>query len=169
MQDQCIRLRETRTADLDFIVQAEQHVENKAYILGWSVERHREALRDPLWAHLLIERTMDSQPIGFAILIKHPQHECVEFRRIVVTVKGRGYGRAAVRMIKDLAFNEWGAHRLWLDVMEHNERARRLYESEGFTIEGKLRDCVKQGETFRSLVIMSILTHEYDTRGPVDA
>jgi RimJ/RimL family protein N-acetyltransferase len=169
MRDQSVRLREASARDLDFVVQAEQHLENRPYILGWSIEQHRAALRDPQIVHLLIEATPDNQPVGFAVLVRRPEHGCVEFRRIVVTEKGKGYGRAAVRMIKDLAFNEWRAHRLWLDVMVHNRRARRLYESEGFMIEGTLRECVRQNGAFRSLLIMSILAHEYETGSPSDA
>jgi RimJ/RimL family protein N-acetyltransferase len=165
MKNQGVRLREARTQDLEFIVQAEHQVENRQYILGWSIERHTEALGNPSIIQLVIEAALFKQAVGFVVLIRHPEHECVEFRRIVITEKGKGYGRAAVGLIKELAFDEWNVHRLWLDVMEHNERARRLYESEGFMIEGRLRECLKQGGTFRSLIIMSLLAHEYHAGG----
>jgi diamine N-acetyltransferase len=44
--------------------------------------------------------------------------------------------------------------------MEHNQRAQALYESEGFVWEGTLRECVRVGERFVSLRIMSILNRE---------
>ena len=53
-----------------------------------------------------------------------------------MTEKGRGHGRAALRLAIELAFEEHGAHRLWLDVKPHNERARALYRSAGFVEEG---------------------------------
>lgn len=53
------------------------------------------------------------------------------------------------------------AHRLWLDVFEHNERARALYTSEGFTVEGVLREHVNLHGQWRSLVLMSMLSREY--------
>jgi diamine N-acetyltransferase len=90
-------------------------------------------------------------------------HRAIEFRRLVVTAKGCGYGRAAVRMIKTFAFEGLAAHRLWLDVKEFNHRARRLYESEGFTVEGMLRECYLGENGFESAYVMSILEAEYRT------
>jgi RimJ/RimL family protein N-acetyltransferase len=52
---------------------------------------------------------------------------------------------------------------LWLDVFEHNARARHVYRSVGFVEEGVLRECVKQQERYASLVVMSILENEYRT------
>lgn len=61
-------------------------------------------------------------------------------------------------------FEKLRAHRLWLDVKEHNRTARLLYESIGFVVEGVLRDCIQVQQTYESLVIMGILEHEYSRR-----
>ena len=70
-------------------------------------------------------------------ILRHFQS--LEFRRIVITDKGKGYGRESLRLIKKMAFEELSAHRLWLDVKDHNLRARHVYEAEGFMVEGVLR------------------------------
>jgi len=110
---------------------------------------------------LIIERLSDRQRVGFVLLagLTNP-HQNMEFRRIVVTAKGKGYGRAAVRAVKHFAFREHNAHRLWLDVKQHNTRARQLYESEAFVFEGVLRECLKTETGFDSLVVMSTLATE---------
>ncbi|MGV9932825.1 N-acetyltransferase family protein [Streptomyces olivaceoviridis] len=51
--------------------------------------------------------------------------------------RGRGVGRALVRAAVEEARRR-GARRLTLRVLGHNTPARRLYESEGFTVEGVL-------------------------------
>lgn len=51
--------------------------------------------------------------------------------------RGRGVGRALIRAITDEARRR-GARRLTLRVLGHNTPARRLYESEGFVVEGVL-------------------------------
>lgn len=79
----------------------------------------------------------------------------------MVTEKGKGYGKEALRLVKQLAFEELGAHRLWLDVKKQNVRARHVYESEGFVVEGVLRECLKAEAGFESLVVMSMLRDEY--------
>jgi RimJ/RimL family protein N-acetyltransferase len=119
------------------------------------------ALKDDDVVHLIIEK--DKSRVGYIILagLKN-QNQSIEFRRIVVTEKGGGIGREALRQIKQIAFEEFGAHRLWLDVKDFNERARRLYESEGFVTEGVLRDCIKKGDEWESLVLMSMLRQEYE-------
>jgi RimJ/RimL family protein N-acetyltransferase len=66
-----------------------------------------------------------------------------------------------LRLIKNLAFEQLHAHRLWLDVKDFNYIARRLYEKEGFIVEGILRECIKVGDRFESLVLMSTLQSEY--------
>ncbi|MEW2132503.1 GNAT family N-acetyltransferase [Streptomyces sp. NPDC005435] len=51
--------------------------------------------------------------------------------------RGHGVGRALVRAAAELA-RARGARRLTLRVLGHNTPARRLYEAEGFTVEGVL-------------------------------
>lgn len=70
-----------------------------------------------------------------------------------------------LQAILSKAFDELAAHRLWLDVFEHNARARHVYRSVGFSEEGVLRECVKQQERYASLVVMSILEDEYRSHG----
>ena len=147
--------------DLSFVVEAEHDEDSRRFIIPWSEEQHREALTQGDLAHLICESSSHGR-VGFAIIagLTNP-HQSIEFRRIVISPKGRGYGREAVRLIKQLAFSEWNAHRLWLDVKEHNHLARRLYESEGFTVEGTLRECLKSDAGFESLIVMSLLRVDY--------
>jgi diamine N-acetyltransferase len=94
------------------------------------------------------------------------EHRSIEFMRIVVTEKGQGYGRAAVRAIKRHAFETLSAHRLWLDVKEQNTRSRAVYAKEGFRYEGTLRECRQGPDGFESLVVMSVLEHKYRHASP---
>ncbi|MFE7120562.1 GNAT family N-acetyltransferase [Streptomyces sp. NPDC057654] len=54
------------------------------------------------------------------------------------TARGRGVARALLRESAELARRQ-AAVRLTLRVLGHNTSARRLYESEGFAVEGVLR------------------------------
>ena len=157
-----IRLVRTSKADLDFVLSAEQSPENRGFVTVSSREQHLAAINSDDLSHLLIENPGDGSRVGYIILagLADP-NQSIEFRRIVVTEKGRGYGKEALRLVKKLAFEELKAHRLWLDVREHNVRARHLYEAEGFIAEGMMRECVKTDGGFESLVLMSILSREY--------
>ena len=156
-----VRLRPTAEGDLDFVLREEGDEENRPFIGRWPRGRHLEALADEDVEHLIaVDR--GGGPVGYAILtgVRDPGR-ILCLKRLMVAEKGRGYGRAVLRLVKERAFGELGAHRLWLDVKEGNARARGLYGSEGFVQEGVLRDSFWTGEVHETLVVMSILESEY--------
>jgi diamine N-acetyltransferase len=157
-----ITFRPATTDDLPEILSAEADQENSRFIGACSEEQHRASLADPDIAYLMVETYPDLRRVGFIIMagLKN-KHGSIEFRRIVITDKGRGYGRKALQAVKRIAFEDMNAHRLWLDVKEFNMRARSLYEQEGFRFEGKLRECRREGDGYSSLILMSILESEY--------
>ena len=59
-------------------------------------------------------------------------------------------------------FSTCAAHRVWIDVKVHNDRARRAYTAVGFVQEGILRErrCCRTA-IYESLVIMSLLREEW--------
>jgi diamine N-acetyltransferase len=157
-----IRLRPTKESDLNFVVSEEQHAANSPFVRSWTYAQHLAALKSEDLEHSIIERIVDDTRVGYLILAgRTNENQNIEFRRIVINEKNRGYGRIAIHLVKKRAFDELKAHRLWLDVKEHNSRARHLYETEGFKTEGVLRECVKVADDFESLVVMSILRQEY--------
>jgi diamine N-acetyltransferase len=157
-----LRLRLTRDGDVDYVVAAEADPDNAPHLAPSPGEAHREFMRDAGHRHLVAEA--GGERVGFVLLREHPQDRAVELRRLAITAKRRGYGRAALRAVTALAFEEIGAHRLWLDVKPHNERARNLYRSEGFVEEGTLRDALYYDGRFESLVVMSLLRPEWAAR-----
>ncbi|WP_158289394.1 SDR family NAD(P)-dependent oxidoreductase [Paenibacillus flagellatus] len=156
-----IRLRPTGAGDLDFVVDAETAEGSRPYVGQWTRERHAEAIDDPDAMHAVIVRLGDGQRIGYVIAQGLREGRSIELKRLVVTEPGNGYGRETVRLVKRLAFAEWRARRLWLDVRAGNTRAERLYRSEGFQIEGVLRDADYADGRYVSLAVLSMLADEY--------
>lgn len=168
-----LALSPTTEADLDFVIAAEEHPDNRSFIGQWSRQEHANACTDPNHRHYILQAhpILNAEPtatprVGYLIFqgITDP-HLNLQIRRIVVTDKGKGYGRMALRLAKQIAFEQFSTHRLWLDVKTHNPRARYLYESEGFVYEGTLRECIKVGDRFESLAVLSILRDEYAKNG----
>lgn len=159
-----IRLRVSRPHDLDFILEAENHPENRAFVGQWTKEQHRAAQEATDMIHLIIEA--DLAPVGYLILagLENPARS-LELMRIVITEKGKGLGREVLKLVKRCAFGRWSAHRLWLDVRSNNPRARGLYESEGFEVEGTLRECLLVEGELVSVTILSILAKDYKDEG----
>ena len=160
-----VRLRPTMSSDIEFVLSLEQDPENLAFITPWERTQHEAAIRFPDFRHFIVEGGDDLAPVGFVILIgcRNP-NLAIELKRMVIQAKGAGFGRAALRMAKKIAFDDLGAHRFWLDVKKRNSRAQALYDSEGFVVDGELRDAVKTAEGFESLIVMSMLVSEFTGR-----
>ena len=161
IESPALGLRRTDQNDIPFVHAVESSPDNRPFIKQWPPERHLATCRTPGEAHLCIVKP-GGDPVGYVILsdLESP-NASVQLRRIAVRDKGRGYGREAVRLIKRFAFERAGAHRLWLEVRDHNVRAKLLYDSEGFVTEGLIRDSICNGERYESVYLMSMLRSEY--------
>ncbi len=169
-----VRLRPTMQSDLTYVLSLEQDEQNLPFITPWDRTQHEAAIRFPDFRHFIIEGMSSGvgglEPVGFVILIGcRSQHQSLELKRMVVQRKGQGFGRAALRVAKRVAFEDLKAHRFWLDVKQRNTRAQAFYDSEGFCVEGTLRDAVKLtlddgSKGFDSLVVLSMLHSEFTAR-----
>jgi diamine N-acetyltransferase len=158
-----LRLRPTMLSDLEFVASVENDPANRPFITPWERVQHEGAVRFPDFRHFIIEAGDGYPSAGFVILqgCRNPNGS-VELKRIVLQPKGQGYGRTCVRLLATMAFRDLGAHRFWLDVRSANARALALYRSEGFVEEGRLRESVRHGDGFDSLVVLSMLEDEYE-------
>jgi RimJ/RimL family protein N-acetyltransferase len=160
-----VRLRPTMSSDIEYVLSLEGDPVNLPFITPWERTQHEAAIRFPDFRHFIIEGGAGLDAVGFLILIGcRSQHQSLELKRMVVSDKGAGYGRAALRVAKKVAFDDLAAHRLWLDVKASNSRAQALYDSEGFVVEGRLRDAVKVPGGYESLAVMSMLQSEFSGR-----
>ena len=160
-----VRLRPTMQSDLAFVLSLEQDPDNQPFITPWERTQHEAAIRFPDFRHFIVEAGPGLEPAGFVILIGcRSRNQSLELKRMVVRSKGRGLGRATLRVVKKVAFDDLAAHRLWLEVKKRNARARALYDSEGFVVEGELREAVKLEGDFESLMVMSMLAREFAQR-----
>ncbi len=160
-----VRLRPTMQSDLEFVLSLERDPANLPFITPWERTQHEAAIRFPDFRHFIVEGGEELASVGFLIFIGcKSQNQSLELKRMVIQAKGGGFGRAALRVAKKVAFDDLGAHRFWLDVKTHNTRAKALYDSEGFVVEGELREAVRVEGGFESLVVMSMLEREFADR-----
>jgi len=146
--------------DIPRIIAIETLPEFRSFIGSWSQEQHRKTISDPDARYLVTEH--EGQLSGFAILLGlQSEHHSIELKRIAVMSPGNGLGRKMLSAIIEKAFEEYQAHKLWLDVFETNQRARHLYKICGLKEDGILRDAVLRDGEYHSLVLMSLLESEY--------
>jgi RimJ/RimL family protein N-acetyltransferase len=90
-----------------------------------------------------------------------PNRSC-NFRTIIgPRGRGRGLGTEAIRMFLGYGFEHLGLHRISLDVLNFNPRARRVYDKLGFVAEGVLREEHRWGDQWIDVTVMSILASEW--------
>ncbi len=157
-------LRPASPADLPQIAALERLPEARRYVGQWSDEHHARALSSPDARYYVHE---DSHAFlqAYIILLGFEQDpRSIEFKRFVVAPPGRGRGRRLLSELLHIVFDDIGAHRFFLDVVEDNHRARHLYTSFGFSEEGLMREATQRDGAWLSLVLMSILDREYRDR-----
>ncbi len=162
MKNELVRFRPTRHEDLLYVMETESKKENSDYVLVWPEEKHLDVIIGEDEGHYIIEECATGKMMGYFLLagLKNP-HNSIELRRIVISEKGKGFGKSSIELIKKMAFEDLKAHRLWLDVKLYNTVAQELYLRTGFVKEGILRESLYSNGVYESMRVMSILESEY--------
>lgn len=75
--------------------------------------------------------------------------------------QGRGAMTSAVRALVNHAFTVWALHRVEIDAAPDNVRSRAIPERLGFVQEGVRRDGERFGDSYRDLVVYSMLAPDW--------
>ena len=125
-----LEIQRALTTDLPQIVSMEQEEGTKEFIMPYSLEEHTRRIAEPELVYLRIVN--DEALVGFFILGLDADGTSVEFRRIVVSTKGKGVGQAAIKLMEQFCQAELCRNRIWLDVYANNDRGRHIYEKLGY-------------------------------------
>jgi diamine N-acetyltransferase len=147
--------------DIPHIVALERTPGARQFVGQWPEERHRATLAGADALYLVAESGPDQLQAYVILRGLSEESGAIELKRIVVANPGRGLGRRILAEVIRAAFEEFHAHRLFLDVYEDNVGARHLYESLGFVYEGTMRDAARRGSTYCHLRLMSMLESEF--------
>lgn len=157
-------LRAARSEDVPAIVDLERLPESKKFVGQWTEERHRTTLASQD-ARYFIAESEDGNLRAYAILRGLAEASgSIELKRLVVHPPGQGLGRRILEELLRIAFEDFQAHRLFLDVFDDNASAFHLYQSLGFVQEGVMREAALRDGAYCSLRLMSLLRSEYAFR-----
>lgn len=76
--------------------------------------------------------------------------------------QGMGVAREATRLLLKKGFQDYGLHRIYLNVLSDNVRAVKFYEKCGFVYEGEFREHLKIEGRLKSLKWFGILENEFN-------
>ena len=158
-----VSLRPTTPADLPFVLATESDPAVSRWINAWPAERHSEAICRQNEAHLTV--IAENSPVGFVLLagLESPDR-IIELRRIAITARGRGIGSIALAQTLELAFTDFAARRVWLDVLPGNTRARAVYERYGLAEDGLIPEGHPSPDGWLQLLVMSIRREDWEVR-----
>jgi GNAT superfamily N-acetyltransferase len=125
-----IELRQSRIEELDFFHVMEQDADTSAFILPYSLQRHRREFERAEITYLSVYA--HGKLSGFFILKLDSDQDSVEFRRVVIANKGLGFGQPAITAMEEYCRDQLMRNRVWLDVFEFNLRGRHIYEKLGY-------------------------------------
>ncbi|HEY0734252.1 MAG TPA: GNAT family protein [Herpetosiphonaceae bacterium] len=77
---------------------------------------------------------------------------------------GKGYGRDAINVLLEWAFEMQNFRRIWLETWATNERAIRCYQALGFVEEGRLREHGYHKGQYFDVVLMGLMRSEWQAR-----
>jgi len=77
--------------------------------------------------------------------------------------RGKGYGTEIIRLMVQVAFDEFNLNRVWLNVYESNIAGMRAYEKAGFVKEGLLRQYAYLSGRYHNAHIMSMIRADYES------
>jgi RimJ/RimL family protein N-acetyltransferase len=112
---------------------------------------------------LMIVESEKSLPIGTVQLTNiHLINRSAEFSVMIGNKDywSKGAGFFSTASILKHGFENLNLNRIYLTVLEYNERAIKVYERAGFIREGLLREAIFKNGKFRNLVQMSVLKSE---------
>jgi RimJ/RimL family protein N-acetyltransferase len=104
---------------------------------------------DPLGTIGLFAVDLTSGTAGLGVTIGDPANT------------GRGYGSDAIAAMLDFGFGSLRLERIWLDVYDFNEAARRLYARLGFVHEGTQRQALLRRGRRVDVHRMAVLRDEW--------
>ncbi len=182
LEGEGIVLREVESSDLPALLRWRGDPENRRWFFDPSPvteEAHEAWYNRYLRAEgeILFVIEARGSPIGTIGLVGIDRRRgTAELGRMLIgesRARGKGFGRAATRLLLRYAFERVGLSRVSLEVQEENARAIGVYEACGFRREGVLRGSYQDERGIRrDKVLMAILRPEWaggTSKGGADA
>lgn len=159
-----VYLRKITVEDTEQVLSWRNSTQVKAYFIFQdeiTTEDHLNWLKSKVDTgkvdQFIIVEKASAQPIGSVYLQDIDYcHKKAEYGIFIgeQNLQGKGYGTIVAKLMIDYAFDKLGLHRVYLRVLESNERAIRSYEKAGFKKEALLIDDVCINGDYKNIIIM---------------
>ena len=155
-----LNIFKTIEEEIPSIMEMEEDIQNRDFVWQGSYNQHLSEINSKEELLLSI-KTKDNKLIGFALIGLDFKSDVFELRRIVISPKGKGYGKEFMYGVMKYCFENLNMNRFWLDVYPDNIIGIKLYESIGLVYEGSLRQSYKSDKGYKNQMVYSMLKDEY--------
>lgn len=163
-----MKLRALEVSDLPFV----HKLNNEYSIMSYWFEEPYESLTELQYLfdkHLLDESERrfivedENQVVGIVELVEiNYIHRNCEIQIIIKPeFNGKDMLNLLLKKATSYAFDILNMHKIYLYVDTDNEKAVHIYESQGFNIEGLLKEQFYTKGKYKDAYIMALLKHEY--------
>lgn len=158
-----LNLRPITDSDTPFIVRwrnTESVRKNFLYREPFTAEIHEKWLKEKVYTGKVIQYIIEykGHPVGSVYLRDIDKENSSAELGIFIgenSVRGKGIGADAVRLMLDFAHNQLGLHRIFLRLIAENISAYKAYRKAGFVTEGIFRDMKKLDGKYTDIMFMS--------------
>lgn len=161
-----IQLKLIEESDLDDIVGWRNQAYDIFYEFPFSLERQQRWFKkyqdsgDMLFVIMCGESSIGTVGLNKIDL----RNGSAEFGRFIIGEKdylGKGYGKQAINVVLEYGFQHLNLNRVYLDCLESNSIAMKLYYSVGFVKEGMKREHIYKNGVYLNLICMSLLKKDW--------
>jgi ribosomal-protein-alanine acetyltransferase len=128
-----MRIRHATAADIPDLTALEKHAATAAH---WSLKQYEAAFSGESPLRMILISEEETRVQGFIAGRALDQEWEIENIVVAVSVQRRGFGTRLLEKFLDSARGR-GAEKVFLEVRESNQSARRLYEKAAFTESGR--------------------------------
>lgn len=135
-------------------------VEGQNAVVREALARHRDGSALP---HLILDET--GEPVGRITLngiVRGPFQSCSVGYWLSASHNGRGLAGAALRHIKQVAFEQMGLHRIQAETLLHNIRSQHVLNRNGFVRIGMAPNFLKIAGRWQDNILFQTLRTEDD-------
>lgn len=132
----------------------------RADLVDW-LEAHRKKRDEVLW---VIAGATDDACLGHVGLYQIDSRVRVAELAIMIgdgAARGRGLGKRVCGWVVRYGFDYLNLNRIQLSLLATNQRAARLYQSLGFSEEGRMRQAQFKGGQYVDVITMGLLRSEW--------
>lgn len=165
LENETVRLRAVEPEDLDRLYTWENNPDlwdvgntrqpYSRFLLKQYIADSQKNIFEINQLRLMIESISSGETVGTVDLFDFDNfHSRVALGLFVdKSFQGKGFAKAALHLVEDYVFNFLKLHQLYCHIAETNIASRRMFEKEGYEVNGFLKNWIRSINGFENIIV----------------